>query len=145
MSTGTEPTEGSSQIEVRGGQGMQFGGGNAQVNEFNPIHIAKLEYRAPGVAGRAVSLPSRPPMLAGREELLAVLHARLSEGDGASPSIIALYGLGGAGKTSVAVEYAYRHQVFTGVAWLFPADERAVLAAEFGGLAAQLGFCGVVV
>ncbi len=52
---------------------------------------------------------------------------------------MALHGLGGAGKTSVAVEYARRHMSELGVAWQLPADGRAALAAGFGELAAQLG------
>jgi hypothetical protein len=53
--------------------------------------------------------------------------------------VVALSGLGGAGKTSVSLEYAHRHLGEVGVAWQFPAEDRAVLAAEFGELAAQLG------
>lgn len=52
---------------------------------------------------------------------------------------MALHGLGGAGKTSVAVEYAHRHLTEVGLAWQFPAEDAAVLAAGFGELAAQLG------
>ena len=88
-------------------------------------------------------LAPRPPSLAGREALLAELDARLSAGDGLAPRIVALYGLGGAGKTSVAVEYAYRHLAEVGVAWQFPAEDATVLAAEFGELAAQLGARGL--
>jgi hypothetical protein len=86
-----------------------------------------------------VSLPPRPALLAGREELLAGLDARLSGGDGPWPRVVALYGLGGAGKTSVAVEYAHRHLAEVGLAWQFPAGDPAVLLAEFARLAAQLG------
>ena len=50
-----------------------------------------------------------------------------------------LCGLGGAGKTSVAVEYAHRHVAEVGVCWQFAAEDTAVLAAEFAELAAQLG------
>jgi len=78
-------------------------------------------------------------MLAGREELLKELDARLSAGDTPAPRTVALYGLGGAGKTSVTVEYAYRHLAEVGVAWQFPAEDATVLAAGFAGLAAQLG------
>ena len=39
------------------------------------------------------------------------------------PRIVVLYGLGGAGKTSVAVEYAYRHLAEVGVAWQFAAED----------------------
>ena len=90
-------------------------------------------------AGRVLRLAPRPVFLAGREELLAELDARLAGDDGAGPRVVALCGLGGAGKTSVAVEYAHRHLAEVGVAWQFPAEDPAVLAAGFGELAAQLG------
>ena len=90
-------------------------------------------------AGRALRLAPRPVFLAGREELLAGLDARLAGGDGAGPRVVALCGLGGAGKTSVAVEYAHRQLGQVGVAWQFGAEDPAVLAAGFGELAAQLG------
>ena len=37
--------------------------------------------------------------------------------------MVALCGLGGAGKTSVAVEYAHRHLAEVGVAWQFSAED----------------------
>ena len=95
--------------------------------------------RSGRTAGQPVRLAPRPAPLAGREELLAELDARLSAGDSRAPRIVALCGLGGAGKTSVAVEYAHRHLAEVGVAWQFPAEDPAVLAAGFGELAAQLG------
>ena len=91
-------------------------------------------------AGQPVRLAPRPPVLAGREKLLAELDARLWAADGgSSPRTVALCGLGGVGKTSVAVEYAYRHLGHVGVAWQFAAEDATVLAAGFGELAAQLG------
>ena len=53
--------------------------------------------------------------------------------------MVALTGLGGAGKTSVAVEYAHRRVDQRGVAWQLPAEDATVLAAGFAELAAQLG------
>ena len=88
-------------------------------------------------------LAPRPPPLAGREALLTQLNAGLSAGDGLAPRIVALYGLGGAGKTSVAVEYAHRHLAEMGVVWQFAAEDATVLAAGFGELAAQLGVWGL--
>jgi Domain of unknown function (DUF4062)/Tetratricopeptide repeat len=89
--------------------------------------------------GRALRLAPRPVFLAGRQELLAELEARLNRDDGAGPRVVALCGLGGAGKTSVALEYAHRHLAEVEVAWQLPAEDPAVLAAGFGELAAQLG------
>ena len=65
----------------------------------------------PGGGGVAVRLPPRPVYLAGREELLAGLDARLAA---SRPGVVVLCGMGGAGKTSVAVEYAYRQANGTG-------------------------------
>jgi hypothetical protein len=94
-------------------------------------------------AGQPVRLAPRPPVLAGREELLTQLDARLSAGDGPAPRTVVLCGLGGAGKTSVAVEYAYRHLAEVRVAWQFAGEDATVLAAGFAELAAQLGVLGL--
>jgi hypothetical protein len=96
--------------------------------------------RRPAVASQPVRLAPRPMFLAGRERLLAELDDRLAARKGESkPQVVALYGLGGAGKTSVALEYAHRHLTEIGMAWQLPTDDPAVLAAEFGELAAQIG------
>ena len=67
------------------------------------------------------------------------LGARLAAGDELVPRVVALCGLGGAGKTSVAAEYAYRHLGSFGLVWQVSAEEPTALAAAFGELAAQLG------
>ena len=93
----------------------------------------------PQVPRKPVRLPPRPVVLAGREGLLADLDTQLAgEGD-QRPQTVAPWGLGGAGKTSVAMEYAHRHLAEVGVAWKFPAEDETVMAAGFAELAAQLG------
>jgi len=97
----------------------------------------------PATLGRQpVSLAPRLSMLAGREELLSALHARVVDVT-AGPRIVVLHGLGGAGKTSVAVEYAHRQLASMCLVWQFPAGDPAVLAADFARLAAQLGLGGL--
>jgi hypothetical protein len=101
---------------------------------------AKRDQRQVGpAAARVLRLAPRPVFLAGREELLAALKARLTGDGGAGPRVVALCGLGGAGKTSVALEYAHRQLGEVTVAWQFGAEDAAVLAAGFAELAAQLG------
>jgi hypothetical protein len=90
------------------------------------------------VARQPVSLAPRPTFLVGREELLAELDARLYGRDDPGPKIAALCGLAGAGKTSVAMEYAHRHLSEVGAAWQLPAEDPTVLAAEFTRLRDQL-------
>ena len=98
------------------------------------------KYRAVDGAVPPVRLAPRPEFLAGRESLLEELDALLAgRPDQVGPRTAVLCGLGGAGKTSVAVEYAHRHVAEVGVCWQFAADDPAVLAAEFAVLAAQLG------
>ena len=108
--------------------------------------LAKLAQRTaarwPRAGGLVLRLAPRPQFLAGREELLADLDDRLAGGEGTGPRVVALTGLGGAGKTSVAVEYAHRHLDQVGVAWQLPAEDATVLAAGFAELAAQLGAGG---
>jgi uncharacterized protein DUF4062/tetratricopeptide repeat protein len=94
----------------------------------------------PGVP--VLRLAPRLPFLAGREELLAGLDDQLAGDAGAGPRVVVLCGLGGAGKTSVAVEYAHRHLGQVGVAWQLPAEDATVLAAGFTELAAQLSIGG---
>ena len=90
-------------------------------------------------AARVLRLALPPALLAGREDLLAELDQRLTGGEGSGPPIVALHGLGGAGKTSVALAYAHRHLAEVGIAWQLAAEDTTVLAAGFAELAAQLG------
>ncbi len=95
-------------------------------------------------ADRALRLAPRPVFLAGREQLLAKLAARLGGdepgGDeDAEPRLAVLTGASGAGKTSVALEYARSQLGEVEVAWQLSAEDPAVLAAGCGELAAQLG------
>jgi hypothetical protein len=102
---------------------------------------AELAKRSAGAAGagRALRLALPPALLAGREDLLAGLDERLAAGKGVGPRVVALHGLGGAGKTSVALAYAHGHLPEADIVWQFAAEDPAVLAAGFGELAAQLG------
>jgi hypothetical protein len=90
-------------------------------------------------ARRVVRLAPRPPFLAGREDLLAELEARLGGGGGSGPRVAALHGLAGAGKTSLALAYAHTHRAEAGIVWQLAAEDPAVLVAGFTELAAALG------
>jgi hypothetical protein len=108
--------------------------------------IGRVEYhRRPEAECLPVRLAPRPAVLVGREALLADLDVRLASGlRHPGPRVAVLCGMGGAGKTSVAVEYAHRLLSKVGVCWQFAAEDPGVLAAEFGVLAAQLGALDLV-
>jgi hypothetical protein len=92
-----------------------------------------------GAPGWVLQLAPRPPFLAGREDLLSELDARLSGGASRVPQVVALHGLAGAGKTSLALAYAHNHLGEDSITWQFAAEDPAVLAAGFTGLATALG------
>jgi Tetratricopeptide repeat len=105
--------------------------------------MALAQASGPETLGKPVRLPPPPAFLAGREELLAEMSTRLTAGDDRVPRLVALWGLGGAGKTSVALRYAHQNLAEVEVAWLFRAEDATVLAAGFGELATQLGVRGL--
>ena len=84
-----------------------------------------------------MSLPPRPTVLAGREDLLALVHGQLTAGDLAR--MVVLCGMGGVGKTSLAAEYAHRYLAEVGIAWQIPSGDAAVADQSMAELAAQAG------
>jgi tetratricopeptide (TPR) repeat protein len=81
----------------------------------------------------------RNPTFTGRDAELSDLHAQLTDGATAALLPQALHGLGGVGKTQLAVEYAYRHATDYDLVWWVPAEERAGAVAELARLAEALG------
>lgn len=82
---------------------------------------------------------ARNPLFTGREAILSLLNDRLTKGQVAGAFMpLALCGMGGVGKTQVALEYAFRHrEAYHAVFWLH-AESRSILDSEFIALAALL-------
>ena len=80
----------------------------------------------------------RNPNFTGRDRLLKDLRAVLTSWKPAALTQ-AITGLGGAGKTQLALEYAYRHAGDYAIVWWLRAEEPAKLAADYAGLAESLG------
>ncbi|QBD80547.1 XRE family transcriptional regulator [Ktedonosporobacter rubrisoli] len=75
----------------------------------------------------------------GREEMLSTLHSRLAADETATLSPTwALYGLGGVGKTQIALEYAYRYGLeYSAVFWI-AAETVESIVASFRAIAEKL-------
>ena len=72
----------------------------------------------------------------GRRDLLDSLRAELTSGQ--ATALTAISGMGGVGKTQLALEYAYHYaSQYEAVFWV-PSEEPATLAAVFAGLAQLL-------
>jgi TolB-like protein/class 3 adenylate cyclase/Flp pilus assembly protein TadD len=90
-----------------------------------------------------LGVPPRIPVFTGRADQLERLDAILTK-DKAAAVIqtvgrAAVQGLGGVGKTTLAIEYAYRFRdVYAGVCWC-PAETRLGLLSSLAGLVVSLG------
>jgi hypothetical protein len=90
-----------------------------------------------------IGLPPRIPSFTGREDQLSQLDTILIHNKPAvvtqAVGRVAVQGMGGVGKTSLAIEYAYRYRnLYAGVCWC-PAETRAALIDALAGLGAALG------
>ena len=107
------------------------------------VHAAVLAQEAPAptaVAGRVlpVNLPPRNRAFVGREDLLDELDRALDD-DTPRARAIALAGLGGVGKTELAVELAHRRHRDGRAAWWVAAEDPAGTATSLADLAAAVG------
>jgi Tetratricopeptide repeat/Domain of unknown function (DUF4062)/NB-ARC domain len=92
---------------------------------------------APGSALRAWNVPARNPGFTGRDHLLAAVRERLLAGD--RTVVQAFQGMGGVGKTQLAIEYAHRFARSYDVAWWVDAEQAGLIGDQFAALGAALG------
>ena len=94
----------------------------------------------PGVGGTVLPthLPPRNRSFVGRRGLLAAVDATLDD-DTRRPRAVALTGLGGVGKTELALELAHLRHRHGRVAWWISAEDPAGTATGLAALAAALG------
>jgi tetratricopeptide (TPR) repeat protein len=98
---------------------------------------AKPEPRFPGSLPRIWNVPyRRNPNFTGREDDLRELRAALTSGHAAA--IVPIAGLGGAGKTQLALEYAWCHTADYDAVWWLRAEDSTALAADCAQLATPL-------
>ena len=94
--------------------------------------------RFPGSLPPIWNVPhNRNPNFTGREEHLASLKMALSSGKPAALTQ-AIHGLGGVGKTQLALEYAYHNVAEYDIVWWVRSEEPATLAADYASLADAL-------
>ncbi|WP_432834350.1 FxSxx-COOH system tetratricopeptide repeat protein [Dactylosporangium sp. CA-092794] len=84
-------------------------------------------------------IPLRNPNFTGRETLLLTLQRSLETRSKASVLPHALHGLGGVGKTQLAVEYAYQFQDRYDLVWWIPAEQQSLVLQSLVDLGRVLG------
>jgi nucleoside phosphorylase/tetratricopeptide (TPR) repeat protein len=101
--------------------------------------VQKVQVQSPDALPPIWNVPhNRNRNFTGREDLLAELRAKLCS---CEPAAItqAISGLGGVGKTQLALEYVYRHASDYQLVWWVRSEEPAALAGDYAALAAPLG------
>lgn len=94
----------------------------------------------PGRQPRISNLPVRNLVFTGRDEQLVAMRERLNAG---TPAVLtqpqALHGLGGVGKTQLALEYAHRYAGDYDLIWWLAAEQPTAIPAQLVALARRLG------
>jgi hypothetical protein len=96
--------------------------------------------RFPGRPPAIFNVPPRNPNFTGRGELLQALRMQLAEtATGAVVQAQVIHGLGGVGKTQLAVEYAHRFASDYDLIWWISAEQPATIREGLAALARRLG------
>ena len=112
-----------------------------------PVQISQSqgelgEPRLPGALPQVWNVPPRSVLFTGRGPVLASLRQHFRAGGG--PTVVeAMHGWGGVGKTSVAIEYAYRYATFYDLVWWVDAEQPALIGDQFTTLAIEAGWVNV--
>jgi tetratricopeptide (TPR) repeat protein len=106
--------------------------GGFGVHEGSQELLARKPLRAWG------NVPARNPAFAGREEQLAGIRQALA-GEGGRAAVQALHGMGGVGKTQLAIEYAHRHSGDYDVTWWLDSENTTLMTQQYADLAEHLG------
>ena len=102
-----------------------------------PARPVVKQAQFPGALPRVWNVPARNPHFTGRSDSLAALERGLAAG--ATVTVQSVHGMGGIGKTQLAVEYAHRHATDYDAVWWIAAEEPALLPGQFAALATRLG------
>ncbi len=86
-----------------------------------------------------VNVPMRNTSFVGRQALLRAVEEQLAAQDTAAVLPNALHGLGGVGKSQLALEYIYTHQRDYRIICWIPAERESLILAALSSLASQLG------
>jgi len=101
---------------------------------------AQTGRRFPGTLPEIFRIPhQRNPNFTGRDGLLRDLRETLAGGESAALTQAAIHGLGGVGKSQLAIEYVYRHTADYTLVWWLRSETAESLNADYEALAKKLG------
>ncbi|WP_432018675.1 FxSxx-COOH system tetratricopeptide repeat protein [Streptomyces sp. 1222.5] len=85
------------------------------------------------------NVPPNNPNFVGREDLLEQVREQLVTGDTSAVLPHALHGMGGVGKSQIAIEYVYRYASDYDVVWWIPSEQPTMILTALTELAHRLG------
>lgn len=85
------------------------------------------------------AVPGAGVRLYGRSDLMADLAARLDGGDDDEVDLVALHGMGGIGKSAVALEYCHQHHGDYALVWWVEAESPEKIQGSYRLLADEVG------
>lgn len=91
----------------------------------------------PGRLPEVFEVPARNLRFTGRQELLDRVRLQLIEAG--AVAVTALHGLGGVGKTQLAIEYAHRYASSYDVVWWVDAEPASLIGEQLAALAPRIG------
>ncbi|MGX8907994.1 tetratricopeptide repeat protein [Streptomyces netropsis] len=133
------PTEasGPGAVAVGSNQGI-ISTGDAAMIDNRSLHLPAEAFRAPADVPAPPGLNNLPAprsaVFVGRDEDLARLGAAMDGGGAAT----VVHGLGGMGKSTLALHYAHRHRERYNPVWWVPAETPDGITLAFASLAAHL-------
>jgi hypothetical protein len=120
---------------LQAGRDLYFAQGNINIINTAPGHGVRAHDQAPGPVWG--NIPPRNPGFAGREGILASVQNVLTSTARAAACV--LHGMGGIGKTQIAIEYIYRFADEYDIIWWIDAERAGVIGEQFVALGAELG------
>ncbi|MCX6670170.1 MAG: FxSxx-COOH system tetratricopeptide repeat protein, partial [Methanothrix sp.] len=108
-----------------------------EVKETATLPIPTSQEKSFTECAFSIHLPQRNPNFTGRDDLLQGLRTALTSGQTSAWKQV-LSGLGGKGKSQIALEYGHRHRNDYQFIWWLPSEEPATLRANYASLATEL-------
>lgn len=110
-----------------------------RVDERTHTTAPELRFVRTGQPKIMGNVPPKNPNFTGRESLLAAVERQLREDETTAVLPHALHGMGGVGKSQIAVEYVYRHSGEFNVIWWIPSEQENLILGALADLARSLG------
>jgi tetratricopeptide (TPR) repeat protein len=129
--------DGVKQSRYRPAEEPRFPGGRARRTAARPKQGDEPWF--PGQQPEISNLVARNPNFTGRDDLFSRLSEHLTAGSAVVVHAHAVYGLGGIGKTQLALEYAHRYQAHYDLIWWITAEQHLAIPGQLVALARRLG------